>query len=409
MLSSTKSVQSLRNLFAGYHEPAGLSKQHSQKLLDGLKTSFRQQLDLEYGRGSERAAAAASATGSEAVDRRQVRDSAATRHLKSILSNPLFSHGKQAGPGMPAAVLPGAKRDPMDVFDHAVAKGMMSLKAATGCIMAKRQMMMPSRHDPPSTATGAGSSQTALRVLRWLRSSGAEADLSFLDDRAFLGALTPLLIAEGLEGAAWEWVSRTVTDANASWDGDLRIRRASFLLAQMVHTKSQPQHGNLDAAITTILDAEQRYHGHALLPRLLVLPWRSVSWLSTVESYSRVAPSEGVFDAHIAMASLLPRTLDVETAHLHLHHPTHPDHGPAMRFFHHKDKLHRLVQRCHSDRLSKPTHARAMRIISWVSILGNDTINRLSQSGRRREAESVTELLRAELAAFSHHDSLSPT
>ncbi|KAG6016341.1 hypothetical protein E4U54_001695 [Claviceps lovelessii] len=394
---STKSAQALRNLFAGYHEPPGLSKKQSQRLLDGLKKSFRQQLVLEYGRGSDRAAATATALATSSETDLDVRQSAATLHLKSILSNPLFTYDKQVGP------MATAKRDPMDVFDHAVAKGMMNLKAATGCIMAKRQMLR--RPDPP---TALGSSQTALRVLRWLTSTGADGDLRFLDDQPFLRALTPLLLAEGLEDSAWEWISRTMTDTNASWDSALRIKRAAFLLAQMVHTKSQPQYGNLDAAITTILRAEQLYHDHALLPRVLVLPWRSVSWLSTVESYGHAAPSEKMFDAHIAMAHLLPRTLEVETAHLHLHHPTCPDDVPAMRFFNDKDKVHRLMQRFSSDKLKQLANARGLRILPWVGFLGHDTVNRLWQTGRRREADSVTELLRTELAAFSY-ESLIPT
>ncbi|KAG5922891.1 hypothetical protein E4U42_005164 [Claviceps africana] len=398
---TTKPAQALRNLFAGYHEPPGLSTQQSQKLLDGLKKSFRQQLELEYGRGSDRAAALVTRSQTDL----QVRQSAATQHLKSILSNPLFSYNKQVGP-MATTGLPFTERDPMDVFDHAAAKGMMNLKAATGCIMAKRQILQDRRHG--NSPTPLGSSQTALRVLRWLRSTGAEADLSFLDHQAFLRALTPFLIAEGLEDSAWDWVSRTVTDTNAPWDGALRIKRAAFLLAQMVHTKSQPQYGDLDAAITTILRAEQLYHDHALLPRILVLPWRSVSWLSTVESYGHATPSDKMFDAHIAMADFLPQTLEVETAHLHLRHPTCPDDMPAMRLFNDKDKVHRLMQAFSPDRLKKLANARCMRILPWVGFLGHDTVERLWQTGRKREADWVTELLRAELAPLSH-ESLSPT
>ncbi|KAK2593134.1 hypothetical protein QQS21_009183 [Conoideocrella luteorostrata] len=394
---STKSVQSLRNLFASYHEPTGLSKVQSQKLLDGLKLSFRQQLDREYGRGSERAAAIARVTEAD----HQIRHSAATQHLKSILSNPLFSYSKQTTSISPS-LLPASKRDPMDVFDQAVAKGMMTLQAAAGCMMAKLQSM--SNSESPSDI---GSSQTALRVVRWLKSSGAETDLKFLDNQAFVRALTPLLIAEGLEGAAWEWISRTVTDSNSSWETELRVKRAAFLLAQMVHTKSQPQHGNLDAAITAILDAEQLYHNNPLLPKLLVLPWRSVSWLSTVESYSRASPSEKMFDAHMATAELLPRSFDVEKAHLHLHHPTHPDHTPALRFFNNKENLHKLVQKFDPNKLQL-AKAKGMSILPWIAFLGHDTVNHLTQSGRMREADNVTELLRSELASFSM-GSLTPT
>lgn len=395
---STKSTLALRNLFAGYHEPAGLSKQQSQKLLDGLKASFRQHLDREYGRiGSQRAAALARVTDAD----HQIRHSAATQHLKSILANPLFSYSKQAS-SPSSSLLPISKRDPMDVFDHAVAKGMMTLKAATGCMMAKRQLLSSS-----DSLADLASSQTALRVVRWLKSSGAEANLKFLDNQPFIRALTPLLIAEGLESVAWEWMTRTINDTGLSWENDLRIKRAAFLLAQLVHIKSQPQHGNLDEAITTILNAEQLFHTSPLLPQLLILPWRSVSWLSTVESYSRTAPSEKLFDAHMATAELLPRPFDVEKAHLHLYHPTHPDHAPAVRLFNDKKKLRKLVANFSPERLNL-AKVKGMSILPWIAFLGHDTVNHLTQSGRMREADSVTELLRSELASLSI-DSLSPT
>ncbi|KAG5980089.1 hypothetical protein E4U55_004402 [Claviceps digitariae] len=389
---STKSAQALRNLFAGYHEPPSLSTQQTQKLVDGLKKSFRQQLDLEYGAHSERPAA--SATMGEKGCR--IRHSAATLHLKSILSNPLFSYNKQHVP-LATSGLPSAKSDPMDVFDRAVSKGMMTLKAATGCIMAKRQIL--SCHENRS---GLASSQTALRVVRWLNSTGAEAHLSFLDDKPFIRALTPLLVAEGLEDTAWNWVSRTVTDTDASWDSALRIKRASFLLTEMARTKRQPQYGNLDAAITTILHAEQLYHNHPLLPEILVYPWRCLSWLSTVNSYRHVARSGAIFDAHIAMADLLPQTVEVETAHLHLHHPTCPDDMPAMRFFNDKEKLRSLVRTLSSETHEKRSRPIGIHTLPWLRFLGHDTVTHLWRMGRKEEADFVEKRLCAALSAFRH-------
>ncbi|UNI21146.1 hypothetical protein JDV02_007162 [Purpureocillium takamizusanense] len=393
---STKSAQSLRRLFAGYHEPLPLSKQQLQKLLDGLKASFRTQLDLEYGRNPENALVTSKTTGNDL----QIRHSAATQHLKSILSNPLFSY-KMESPTQGLMVSPSVpRRDPMDVFDHAVARGMMTLKAATGCLVAKRQLLSGSVAD-------LASSETALRMVRWLRSSGADGDLAFLDNQAFVRALTPFLVAEGLENAAWDWITRTINDTSAHWENELRVKRASFVLAELVRTKSQPQYGNLDAAIQTILDAERHFEKSALLPDLLVLPWRSVSWLSTVESYSRTAPSEELFNAHIATADLLRRPFTVEKAHLQLHHPTHPDHTAAMDFFQDRKELRKLVRRLSPEKVN-PAKLKGMSIIPWIAFLGHDTVNYLTQSGRSEAAEDVSELLRSELSdVFS--ETLGPT
>ncbi|KAL6873075.1 hypothetical protein J3F83DRAFT_731970 [Trichoderma novae-zelandiae] len=389
---STKSAQSLRNLFASYHEPPPISRQQSQRLLDGLKASFRSQLDREYGRSSsDNAAAPAKAEDAADPQGTTRRRSAATLHLKSILSNPLFSYdsNKQSG----AAHLPKAlwvsDRDPMDVFDHAVSRGMMTLKAATGCLVAKGQQM-------GEGSLSVASSDTALRVVRWLRSSGAEGSLQFLDRPAFVQALAPFLVAEKMEGIAWEWITRTMNES-ANISEEQRVARASSLLSQIVRIKSQSHYGNLDAAIQAILEAEQLFQHSPLLPKLLVQPWRSVSWLSTVEAYSRAMPTEKLFEAHMATARRLPRPFPVETAHLHLHHPTHPDHVPAMRFFNDTKRLRKLVQALGPEKV-KLAKFTGMGTIPWIAFLGHDTVNHLQQSGRSEEARGITNILRSELS-----------
>lgn len=398
---STKSAQSLRKLFAGYHEPLPISKQQSQKLLDGLKTSFRSQLDREYGRSSSDGAATPAKSGDADP---QARRSAATLHLKSILSNPLFSYdnnNKQTASHLPKALWV-SDRDPMDVFDHAVSRGMMTLKAATGCLVAKGQQM--------SAATEANSpvtsSDTALRVVRWLRSSGAEGNLQFLDKAAFVRALAPFLIAEKMEGVAWEWIIRTMNET-ADISEEQRIARASSLLSQIVRIKSQTHYGNLDAAIQAILEAEQLFQHNPSLPKLLVQPWRSVSWLSTVESYSRAMPTEKLFEAHMATAERLPRPFPVETAHLHLYHPTHPDHVPALQFFNDKKRLRKLVQALGPEKLNLAKFT-GMGTIPWIAFLGHDTVNHLKQSGRSEEARGITQILRSELSDI-FAETLTPT
>lgn len=394
---STKSVQSLRKLFAGYHEPLPISKQQSQKLLDGLKASFRSQLDREYGRSSSDHAAAPAKSGDAAP---QARGSAATLHLKSILSNPLFSYNNKenASPPLPKGLWV-SDRDPMDVFDHAVSRGMMTLKAATGCLVAKgqqqqQQQQLSSAADTSPAAVA--SSDTALRVVRWLRSSGAEGELLFLDNAAFVRALVPFLIAEKMEGVAWEWIIRTMNES-PSLGEEQRIARASSLLSQIVRIKSQSHYGNLDAAIQAILEAEQLFEQNPSLPKLLVQPWRSVSWLSTVEAYSRATPTEKLFEAHMATAERLPRAFPVETAHLHLYHPTNPDHVPALQFFNDKKRLRKLVQALGPEKLNLAKFT-GMGTIPWIAFLGHDTVNHLKQSGRSEEARGITQVLRSELS-----------
>jgi hypothetical protein len=405
---STKSAQSLKKLFSGYHEPLPLSKQQSQKLLDGLKTSFRAQLDREYGRSSTSSSDPAEAraktttvarasTSANLTTPRPTRRSAAHQHVKSILSNPLFAYNEASEPTTPSSVA-ASNRDPMDVFDHAVAKGMMTLRAATGCMIAKRQRS--GNADPASMGT-------SIRVLRWLRSSDAEMSMRFLDHEPFVNALAPFLVMEGREHVAWEWLTRTMNDAVDSITDEQRTKRASVLLSNLVRIKSQPAYGDLNAAISAILGAEQLFKGHTLLPDVLVRPWRSVSWLSTVEASKQKAPSEELFDAHMAAAKSLHRQVSVETAHLHLHHPTHPDYRPALSFFGDMTSLRKLVEEVKIGKIDW-NKSRELNILPWISCLGQDTVQRLSQTGHADEARSLTQLLRAAFAGIELNDGLKP-
>ncbi|PHH70939.1 hypothetical protein CDD80_5650 [Ophiocordyceps camponoti-rufipedis] len=200
----TRSAQSLRKLFADYIEPPTLTRQQSHKLLNGLKASFRNELDREYGRATDNAVE----SGSES------RPSAASQHLRSILANPLFSYSKPSAARDAACPLPQPKRDPMEVFDHAVARGMMTFKAATGCLVAKNRSPLAWS---PCHKVDSASTETAARVVRWLRSSGADKTLHFLRYRSFVRSLMPFLVAERLDVVVWDWIARLINDDKATW------------------------------------------------------------------------------------------------------------------------------------------------------------------------------------------------
>ncbi|CAJ0545991.1 Ff.00g094640.m01.CDS01 [Fusarium sp. VM40] len=391
---TTKSVQSLKNLFASYHEPLPLSKQQSQKLLDGLKTSFRKQLDREYGESSNSPSQAQPTTKSIETD--PARLSAANRHLKDILANPLFSYNKDVTSTFPSSLSSAAPtvsaRDPIEVFDHAVARGLMTPKAAIGVMHAKAKQLQAQQPGLGGLSTAGISG----RVIRWLQACGAEQDLRFMDNYTFVRTLAPFMVAEGMEEIAWEWLVRTVNDASGKLPKEKRLKRASHLLGELVKAKCQPQYGNLDSGISTMLQAQQLFRTSPLLSDLLVSSWRSVSWFSTVEAYSRSAPSEELFDAHIATADRLPLPFQLERAHLHLYHPTHPDHLPALNFFKDKEKIRTLVSAL-GPKKAKPEK---LSTVSWLAFLGHDTVNHLTQSGRTQEAQGVTEFLQAEVASL---------
>lgn len=383
---STKAAQSLKNLFASYHEPAPLSKQQSQKLLDSLKLSFRKQLDREHGESSNRPAVPN--TPSTSADT-SLHTSATNRHLKDILSNPLFSYNKDLSSPFSSS-LPSSKRDPLEVFKHGVARGMMTHKAAIGCMIAKSKEL---RALSPNGNTLL-SSETSLHVVRWLQSSDLHKDLKFLAHQVLVQTLVPFMIADGMEEVAWGWLSQLLGEESKDLPNHKRSGRASNLLAAMVRTRCQAQYGGLDAGISTMLQAQHMFQNSPLLSELLVTSWRSVSWFSTVEAYRRNAASEELFDAHMATADQLHRPLLVERAHLHLHHPTHPSHVPALEVFRDTDSLRKVVDDVGPKKNGQFT------VGSWLVCLANDTTNHLIQSGRTQEAEGVAELIRSEVTNF---------
>lgn len=387
----TKAARSLKTLFAKYHEPPQLSNQESQKILDGLKSSFRDQLDREYGVGPQ-----SSSTSSQNPSHHHEgpkRHPAAQRHLKHLLSNPLFSYQQfqkadtaiSAHPSSslmpPQEQLATARREPLDVFDHAVSRGLMTLKAATGILIAKRKQHQSGQ----DTLEKEGA---ARRVVRWLRSSRSQNDLAFLDDRPFMGELMPFLVREGLDEVAWEWISRLLSPAHDSSTFNHRSRSASHLLSELVRLKSLPQDKDLDAAMMTLVQARDRFRRSPVLPHLLLPPWQKLSWLATVSSYTHTKPSLKAFDAHMETSTRLSSPVEVEKAHLSLYHPAQADPSPALRLLKDRVALERLASSSHT--LDK---GREQGEPSWLAELGNDTVNYLAWSGRKDEAQELMVIL----------------
>ncbi|RDA96028.1 hypothetical protein CP533_5787 [Ophiocordyceps camponoti-saundersi (nom. inval.)] len=373
---STKVARSVRNIFANYIEPPSLSRKQSEKLLNGLKTSFRSQLDREYGNASSNTASRDAET----------RPSAASQHLKSILSDPLFCAKSPPAQGnaSPSHTL---KRDPMDVFDQAVSKGMMTFEAATGCLLTKKLILDRAEVD-------SASSDTVSRVMRWLRLSGHEEDLCFLHVYRkfhFVRSLMPFLIYERQESVVWNWIARLINGDGMKLHTASRRSCATRLLTELVTAKIQSCHGGLDAAISTMLEAEQRFQNSPSLQRLLTASWRCISWSSTVNIKMTNPPSEKLFEAHLLTARHHLQPLPIESAHLRLHHPTRPNLEPAVNLVRDKTQIKELVS------AHKPDMFLFHSKLLWLAYLGRDTVTSLTRLGRDDEADQVTNLLRSEL------------
>ncbi|GJC83123.1 hypothetical protein CT0861_09810 [Colletotrichum tofieldiae] len=368
---TTKPLSSIKNVIPSIHQPLPLSSKESKKLLNVLKTSFRQNLDKEHGYAPENAESSASKAASKHSSiSHDTHHRPTDRHLRAILSNPLFKSGVQ-----PNNVAFATPRDPMDVFDEAVSRGMMTRKAATGCLRTKRQQILQS--SALSVQDAMLASAAGLRVVQWLRSSGEERTLDFLTDHHLVQELIPFMVAEGLEEVAWVWADRMVRGEGPA---DENSKIVGSLIASLVAAKSNVEDRNLDTAFSAMLRADATWKADAQLPQILLRPWRVLSWQSTVEAWKRPLPSAALFESYIGTANHIRRPLRLDRAHLELHHPTNPNHERALRFL-------------QDQRLGNLESNNSL--VTRVIFMGMDAVSHLTRLGRTDEAEGLLRLLQS--------------
>ncbi|EFQ31281.1 hypothetical protein CGRA01v4_10577 [Colletotrichum graminicola] len=364
---TTKPLSSIKNVIPSIHQPLPLSSKDSKKLLDVLKTSFRHNLDKEHGYAPENADSSASKHSSTSHN---AHHRPTDRHLRAILSNPLFKNAIQ-----PSNVSFTTPRDPMDVFDEAVSRGMMTRNAATGCLRTKRQQILQSSAIPAHDAMKA--SAAGLRVVQWLRSSGMERTLDFLKYPHFVHELVPFMVAEGLDEVAWAWADRLIQSEGPAEDNSKIV---GSLVAAMVAAKSDVVDKNLDTAFSAMLRADATWKSSPRQSKILLRPWQVLSWRSTVDAWKRPLPSAALFELYFETANRIARPLRLDRAHLELHHPTKPNHESALKFL-------------QSDRL--PISESNTGPVPRVIYMGMDAVSHLTRLGRTDEADDLLNLLQS--------------
>ena len=379
MFKTASRRSSFKSFLPRINHPIPLSQHESKSLLNVLKTSFRAQLDAEHGVVQKDATA---------NTQRPRQRPPADQHLDAILSNPLFSRTTR-----PARILQSdTPRDPMDIFDEAVSKGMMTLRAAHACLVAKRKQIINS--STISVREAMASSGAGIRITRWLRSSGHERALDFIEPGASLvGELTPFLVAEGYEELIWMWVERLVAQGSSS-----DIKAASILVSNIVRNKSNTMHGgSVDRALSTVLRVDDTYHLDPNFRFLAARPWQGASSMLTYGWFRREPPNPVLVDALIEMASkfrLLSMSIDV--AHILLHHPTNPTSDNAVHFFQHKPNWERLVE---GLKVTKSPSTGMLFTTRRMVNMGVDAIRYLAGNGRNDEAQWILRLLEANFPA----------
>ncbi|SPO04267.1 uncharacterized protein DNG_06950 [Cephalotrichum gorgonifer] len=395
---TTKSLRIKLNpsiLHRAINHPDPLTRQQTQRFLDAVTTSFRNNLDKEHGWPVSQPAASSLAhsptgesqgrstppstdaesdvvtNGADGPPRRRPTD----HHMASILSSPLFR------PAPRLTQKPASKRDPMDVFDEAVSKGLMTVPIATGCLKAKKSMLgdsgSPFLDDQQSASNGRFLGfNVSDRVLGWLRSSGMMRTFEFTHHPTFVGALMPFLVAEGKDVVIWDWLTRLMSSSEVHSKESFAAARHILLL--LVQSKAMGVEC-VDSAFESIIQASETYrddprHGH-----LLVRAWRDVAWRATFLAWQKPSPSASLFDAYLGVADYLYTShTKLPVAHLHLHHPATPTHDRALDYFGQTKKREKDIP---VERLRRE------------AMMGVDTVNHLGLIGNLEEAKSLMDFI----------------
>ncbi|CAK7233624.1 hypothetical protein SCUCBS95973_008657 [Sporothrix curviconia] len=477
----TKACSSLKGMLPKIHHPLPLNEKSTKKLLDTLTTSFRKHLDREHGWLDEEVEAAriSGDKGAATHAARQASLGASSapapsktpttspphhttdlhlsrptdRHLRAILSNPLFSYDqtvnkaaqrnstgaiKSAAAAAVAAASSSssfrtpnidtsssstattttlaAERDPLEIFDWAVARGLMTTKRAAGCLLAKRREAIQSSHVSAKSfmaASGAG-----FKVLQWLRAAGLEHDLSFVNDAQLTGVLVEFLAAEpALEAVVWQWIERlqrgqgpqqlasktvsTTSSATASATAQAAaaaqpVSTASFLLDKLVEAKA---HGGatLDDAYLAMRRGADMFSKAAgsdaqAFDRNVFWPWCGLSWMSTIKTWHLANPTPRLYESFVSIMDHDERpSIRLERAHLDLRHPTRPTPAPAQALLADDHLLQHV--KASMPRVERPP-GRQLKYPGRIVSMGLDTVRHLAFVGEPDEAQRVLDRLR---------------
>ncbi|KAM7192932.1 hypothetical protein V8F20_008602 [Naviculisporaceae sp. PSN 640] len=336
-MQSTKALGSLKNLFV---QPLPLNKRESEKLLKAITTSFRAQLDREHGWTPELSetdlaaptisylpSSTASSSSTKLPSSSQKPNPShrpVDRHFQAVLENPLFKHnGTTPLPGI-TSHLSELVADPRTVFEAGVAKGIMTVPRAHGFLLKSKEVIQQSA--ALSVRKSMAEYGAGLMVLNWLRASGQERQLSFLENTRFTRLLLQFMVAEGVDDLAWIWLKRL-----ASPEGQgVCSTSASSLLDTLVGAQ-YINNVELEGAYKLVIEGHALFQKNGLANSEIHQTWKSLAWETTGHSWRHTLPGTGRYDAFLDIPEQLPY-LGMHKAHLKLHHPTQPSADPAVEF-----------------------------------------------------------------------------
>lgn len=255
-MQSAASKRMLSSLASKLHPQLPLSPRESQQLLTLLTTSFRAHLDREHPLPEHRRAqkpVGSSGQRSPSLTRIPSSHASATRHIDSILTNPLFAVKPTRRVSEPAAV--DVLRDPVGWFVDQIATGAATLPRAGMCL----ELLDVASESSSRLYSG---KTTASVFAEWLRSSGLELSREFVHQLSSksstqsksMDKLVTLMFAEGGASAPWRWFIRSPEQRTKETKLDAKtiLNFRQKLLLRMVSTQT---HRSLDEGLAVFMQA----------------------------------------------------------------------------------------------------------------------------------------------------------
>lgn len=382
---NTKALSSLKSIFPPIHVPSPVDSKASKKILTTLTASFRTQLDAEHGAASQGRAPHPLPPIPPHLTAKHLpplptshRDQPTDRHMRAILTNPLFG---QSEPNPASRDTKGVVHEEM--FLLAVSKGLMTVTRAHGFLLRVLQDLRQA--STLSLQDGMRESGAGLLVVQWLRTSGEERQLSFLQQSRFTYDLMPFMVAEKLDELAWSWFQRLAAGEGPKGAG-------ATLLNALVMAKSDAI--ELDAAYASIVKGDMVLRKEAASVTDLIFPWSRLARITTFYPHLHKAPAADLFDSFVDVGySLAKPYIKSYQAHLALHHPTQPSPDLAVRFL--SDSL--IWQRLLPQRLAAWRSDPSIKspsvpaLVQQLYLLSLDTAKLLRELGEAQEAKRIME------------------
>lgn len=198
-------MQAFKSIVSRIHPQIALSPQETHRLLNALTTSFRRQLDHDHLSPQLTAPAAQSFAGTQ-LKVAESHASPTDLHLASVLTYPLLANSPNESSATKSArhAVVREKKHPIKVFEEHVANGMATLDTARLCLEAFRSSLSSLTADAKQVQIR--KLDAGARVLRWIWSTQAEVSEVVANGPSLLRDLSYFLVAEGREGAMWEWM-----------------------------------------------------------------------------------------------------------------------------------------------------------------------------------------------------------